>query len=136
MALDRAVSGVTYDRATVSRVAHYQAERLKDGDMPGLVEMCSELVANDAARSLNATSMRNAARDKGKDVRFARVTSGRNTCAWCLTLAGRGPCTTRSSRPARWASSTGTATARLCRTARETGTSFSSRGTTSGRITS
>lgn len=66
MALDRAVTSVTYDRATVSRVAHYQAERLKDGDMPGLVEMCSELVANDAARSLGATSMRNAARDMGR----------------------------------------------------------------------
>ena len=37
MALDRAVTSVTYDRATVSRVAHYQAERLKYGDMPGLV---------------------------------------------------------------------------------------------------
>ena len=66
MALDRAVTSVTYDRATVIRVAHYQAERLKYGDMPGLVEMCSELVANDAARSLNATSMRNAARDMGR----------------------------------------------------------------------
>ena len=90
MALDRAVTSVTYDRATVSRVAHYQAERLKDGDVPGFVEMRSELVANDAVWSLNAMIMRSAAHDKGKGVRFACITSGRNACAWCLMLAGRG----------------------------------------------
>ena len=127
--MDRAVTGMTFDRATVSRVAHYQAESLKEGGMPGFVEMCSELVANDAVRSLSATIMRNKARDKGKGVRFTHVTSGRNNCAWCLMLAGGGPCTTRASRPARLASSTGTATARLCRTTREIGTPSSSRGT-------
>ena len=88
--MDCAVLSVTYDRVTVSRVAHYQAERLEDVAIPSFVEMCSELVANDAARSLNTTIMRNAARDKGEDVRFARVTSGRNACAWCLMLAGGG----------------------------------------------
>lgn len=90
MRLDRAVTSVAFDEATVERVAHYQAQKLEDGDIPGFVEMCSELVGNDAVRSLNATIMRNAARDKRKGVKFARVTSGRNTCPWCLMLAGRG----------------------------------------------
>lgn len=90
MRLDRAVTSVSFDEATVERVAHYQARKLEDGDIPGFVEMCSELVGNDAVRSLNATIMRNAARDKRKGVKFARVTSGRNTCPWCLMLAGRG----------------------------------------------
>lgn len=66
MALDRAVTSVTYDRATVSRVAYYQAERLEDGAIHGFVEMCSELVANDATRSLNTTIMRNVARNMGR----------------------------------------------------------------------
>ena len=52
--------------------------------------MCGEFAANDVMRSLNATVLRNARRDKAKGVRFARVTSGRNTCAFCLMLAGRG----------------------------------------------
>lgn len=90
MRLDRAVTSVAFDEATVDRVAHYQAEKLENGDIPGFIEMCSELVGNDAVRSLNATIMRNAARDKRKGVKFARVTSGRNTCPWCLMLAGRG----------------------------------------------
>ena len=90
MRLDRAVTSVAFDEATVERVAHYQAQKLEDGDIPGFVEMCSELVGNDAVRSLNATIMRNAARDKRRGVKFARVTSGRNTCPWCLMLAGRG----------------------------------------------
>lgn len=90
MRLDRAVTSVAFDEATVERVAHYQARKLEDGDIPGFVEMCSELVGNDAVRSLNATIMRNAARDKRRGVKFARVTSGRNTCPWCLMLAGRG----------------------------------------------
>lgn len=90
MRLDRAVTSVAFDEATVDRVAHYQAQKLEDGDIPGFIEMCSELVGNDAVRSLNATIMRNAARDKRKGVKFARVTSGRNTCPWCLMLAGRG----------------------------------------------
>lgn len=90
--LDRAVTAVTYTRHDVDNLARYQATKLA-GDTPDVGEfarMCGEFAANDAMRSLNGTILRNAKRDKDKGVRFARVTSGRNTCAFCLMLAGRG----------------------------------------------
>lgn len=90
--LDRAVTAVTYTKHDVDNLARYQATKLA-GDTPDVGEfarMCGEFAANDAMRSLNGTILRNAKRDRDKGVRFARVTSGRNTCAFCLMLAGRG----------------------------------------------
>lgn len=90
--LDRAVTAVTYTKHDVDNLARYQATKLA-GDTPDVAEfarMCGEFAANDAMRSLNGTILRNAKRDRAKGVRFARVTSGRNTCAFCLMLAGRG----------------------------------------------
>lgn len=87
---DRAVTAVTYTNHDVDKLAHYQVEKYKNGDIAGFAAMCGEYAANDAMRSVNQTILKNAARDKRKGVKFARVTSGRNTCAFCLMLAGRG----------------------------------------------
>lgn len=89
-ALDRAVTAPAYSSDAVQTLARYQVRKYQAGDLAGFAAMCGEFAANDAMRSLNATVLRNARRDKAKGVRFARVTSGRNTCAFCLMLAGRG----------------------------------------------
>lgn len=88
--LDRAVTAVTYTNHDVDKLARYQVEKFKGGDVAGFAAMCGEYAANDAMKSVNQTILKNAARDKKKGVKFARVTSGRNTCAFCLMLAGRG----------------------------------------------
>lgn len=88
--LDRAVTAPTYSGDAVDTLARYQVRKYMDGDLAGFAAMCGEFAANDAMRSLNATVMRNAKRDRSKGVRFARVTTGRNTCSFCLMLAGRG----------------------------------------------
>lgn len=89
-ALDRAVTAPTYSGDAVDTLARYQVRKYMDGDLAGFAAMCGEFAANDAMRSVNDTILRNAKRDRAKGVRFARVTSGRNTCAFCLMLAGRG----------------------------------------------
>lgn len=88
--LDRAVTAVTYTNHDVDKLVRYQVEKFKSGDTAGFASMCGEYAANDAMRSVNQTVLKNVARDKKKGVKFARVTSGRNTCAFCLMLAGRG----------------------------------------------
>ncbi len=88
--LDRAVTSVTVDRGSLSKTVRYQAQKLVDGDVDGFCDAVGEWAENEAKRALNATIMRNAKRDRRKGVMFARVTSGRNTCGFCLMLAGRG----------------------------------------------
>lgn len=90
--LDRAVTAVPYTERDVDALARYQAGKL-DGDVPDADEfarMCGEFAANDAMKSVNRTILRNVKRDREKGAKFARVTSGRNTCPFCLMLAGRG----------------------------------------------
>lgn len=88
--LDRAVTAVTYTNHDVDKLVHYQVEKYKNGDVGGFAAMCGEYAANDAMKSVNKTVLKNAKRDKAKGVMFARVTSGLNTCAFCLMLASRG----------------------------------------------
>ena len=88
--LDRAVTSVTVDRDSLSKTVRYQAQKLVDGNVDGFCEDVGEWAENEAKRALNATIMKNAKRDKNKGVKFARVTSGRNTCTFCLMLASRG----------------------------------------------
>lgn len=88
--LDRAVTAPTYSGDAVDTLARYQVRKYMDGDLAGFAAMCGEFAANDAMRSVNETILRNARRDRAKGARFARVTSGRNTCSFCLMLAGRG----------------------------------------------
>ena len=88
--LDRAVTSVTVDRDSLSKTVRYQAQKLIDGDVDGFCDAVGEWAENEAKRALNATIMANAKRDRRKGVMFARVTSGRNTCGFCLMLASRG----------------------------------------------
>jgi hypothetical protein len=87
--LDRAVTSATVDEDSLRKTVHYQARLLEygEGDFAAAV---GEWAENAAKRAINNTVLANAKRDRRKGVRFARVTSGRNTCAFCLMLAGRG----------------------------------------------
>ncbi len=90
MRLDRAVTSVAVDTESLAKTVRYQASKLVDGDVDGFCAAVGEWAENEAKRALNRTIMANARRDRRKGVRFARVTSGRNTCAFCLMLASRG----------------------------------------------
>jgi hypothetical protein len=87
--LDRAVTSATVDEDSLRKTVRYQARLLEygEGDFAAAV---GEWAENAAKRAINNTVLANAKRDRRNGVRFARVTSGRNTCAFCLMLAGRG----------------------------------------------
>lgn len=87
--LDRAVTSATVDEDSLRRTVRYQARLLEDGG-GDFASAVGEWAENAAKRAMNDTVLANAKRDRRKGVRFARVTSGRNTCAFCLMLAGRG----------------------------------------------
>ncbi len=88
--LARAVTSVTVDADSLAKTVRYQMGKCIAGDANGFCDALGEWAENQAKRALNQTIMANAKRDRRKGVRFARVTSGRNTCAFCLMLAGRG----------------------------------------------
>lgn len=88
--LRQAVTSTVYSPKTADEVARYQARKLAKGDFEGFARACGEYAANDALRSLNATIMANAERDRREGVRFARVPTGWETCTFCLMLASRG----------------------------------------------
>lgn len=88
--LPGAVTVTSYSRESVEKVARYQAEKLIDGDWPGFARMCGEAAANDARLSLNKTILANAKRDRKRGVRFARITTGAETCPFCYMLSSRG----------------------------------------------
>lgn len=90
MRLDRAVTSVTVDGESLSKTVHYQMGKCVGGDVGGFCDALGEWAENQAKRALNETIVANAKRDKKKGVKFARVTSGRNTCSFCLMLASRG----------------------------------------------
>ena len=85
-----AVAETTYDSEQVKKVAHYQARNLVDGDIEGFLDRCAEYVENNTKQSLNSTILANVARDKEAGVRFARVTTGAETCSFCFMLSSRG----------------------------------------------
>ena len=88
--LPEAITETTYSKETIDKVAHYQAKKLINGDISGFAKSCGELVENEMKQSLNETILANTKRDKQKGVRFARVTTGAETCAFCYMLASRG----------------------------------------------
>lgn len=49
-----------------------------------------DAMRNDALRSVNQTVIANCGRDRREGVRFARVSTGLETCTFCLMLASRG----------------------------------------------
>ena len=71
-------------------MARYQVRNYEDGDVAAFARNCGELASNDAKRALNDTIVGNAARDRTKGVRFARICTGAETCAWCLMLSTKG----------------------------------------------
>lgn len=90
LALPAAITAVVYSLDKIEDVARYQARKLVRGDMEGFAERCGEYVRNEALASLNETIIANVARDAPKGVRYARVTTGRSDCAFCLMLESRG----------------------------------------------
>lgn len=88
--LPSAVTVTSYSRESVEEVARYQAGKLVDNDWPGFARMCGEAAANDARLSLNKTILANAKRDRKRGVRYARVTTGAETCPFCYMLSSRG----------------------------------------------
>lgn len=90
VSLDRAITMAVYSPEKSDAVARYQARKLAKGGDAAFAKACGEYARNDAFRSLNETIIANVGRDKAKGVRFARVTTGRETCAFCLMLASRG----------------------------------------------
>lgn len=85
-----AITEATYSDELVDKVARYQVRNYEDGDVAAFARNCGELASNDAKRALNDTIVGNAARDRTKGVRFARVCTGAETCAFCLMLSTRG----------------------------------------------
>lgn len=88
--LEQAITTTTYKPESVDAVARYQAKKLAKGGDAAFAKACGEFAMNDAFRSLNETISANVGRDKEKGVRFARVPTGLETCAFCLMLASRG----------------------------------------------
>lgn len=88
--LDRAVTSAVYVPSKPDAVARYQAKKLATGGVRAFARACGEFAANDALRSLNATVIENAGRDREREVRFARVPTGAETCTFCMMLASRG----------------------------------------------
>lgn len=64
-------------------------EAARQGDA-AFARACGEFARNDAFRSLNETIIANVGRDRDKGTMFARVSTGFETCAFCLMLASRG----------------------------------------------
>ena len=88
--LDQAITAAVYNPKKTDAVARYQAKKLVAGSFEEFAKACGEYARNDALRALNETIMANAKRDRSKGVRFARVPTGRETCTFCIMLAGRG----------------------------------------------
>ena len=88
--LKQAVTMTVYEPGSVDDVSRYQAKKLaKEGDA-AFARACGEFAGNDAFRSLNETIIANVGRDRDKGAMFARVSTGFETCAFCLMLASRG----------------------------------------------
>ena len=85
-----AITETTYNPEQIDKVARYQASKLIAGDIEGFIDRCAEYIENNTKRSLNNTIMANVSRDTGNGVRFARVPTGFETCAFCYMLASRG----------------------------------------------
>ncbi len=88
--LRQAVTSTVYAPRKTDSVARYQVRKLTKEGPAAFAKACGEYARNDALRSLNETIIANAERDRKEGVRFARVPTGRETCTFCLMLAGRG----------------------------------------------
>lgn len=87
--LPQAVTTVCHTQEEADAVARYQAGKYSESPV-AFARACGEYASNATNLAINRTIMANVERDGGKGVRFARVTSGTETCPFCLMLAGRG----------------------------------------------
>ena len=71
-------------------MARYQAGKLAAGDAAGFARECAAYASDATRQAANRTMMRNAQRDGGRGVRYARVPTGAETCTFCRMLASRG----------------------------------------------
>lgn len=88
--LPAAITETSWSRGRLEDKVHWSVGMAGDGRTDAFVRSCGDYVRNDMKRSLNRTIMANARRDKSKGVRYARVPSGHETCAFCFMLATRG----------------------------------------------
>lgn len=85
---ERAVNyGDTIDRSMLESRARSFADMLVKGDVPGFNQKASELSRYYIKRSAFMNVLRNC---NAKGLRYARVPSGLETCAFCFMLASRG----------------------------------------------
>ena len=75
--------------AEASRIAHYQAGKLVDGDVGGFVAQMARSAASQVLSRANA-SVPAAASRRGEPARYARVLRGPEPCGWCFILAAKG----------------------------------------------
>ena len=75
--------------AEASRIAHYQAGKLVDGDAGGFVAQMARSAASQVLSRANA-SVPAAASRRGEPARYARVLRGPEPCGWCFILAAKG----------------------------------------------
>lgn len=75
------------DSSRLAGKVHYYAGKLVDGDWGGYADSNADL----AAYYVHRSALENMARNCYKNgVRYARVGTGRETCAWCFMLSSRG----------------------------------------------
>lgn len=75
--------------AEASRIAHYQAGKLVDGDTAGFVAQMARSAASQVLSRANASVPAAAARG-GEAAKYARVLRGPEPCGWCFKLAAEG----------------------------------------------
>lgn len=87
------------DRDVIERTVRYQAGKLVDGDTEGFIEQVGNFardavvfLANHQQIKAAEAGRKHRRRHRGKDggIRFARVPSGTEACAFCRMLASRG----------------------------------------------
>lgn len=88
--LPSAVTETAYAPEQVDATVRYQVRKLIEGDRAAFAAACADLVRDQVSRSVNETVMANAKRDRKRGVRFARIATGSETCAFCYMLASRG----------------------------------------------
>ncbi len=90
--LDAAETVDPDDEWSASKIAHYQAGKLVDGDTQSFVKSMAEAARDRVATYADQTFIQNSLRpaDKKAGMRFARILTGLENCTFCTMLASRG----------------------------------------------
>lgn len=78
----------TYD-STAAEIALSGMYKQADGDTEKLERLLADRISYEVNRAAKVSVWRNGQRDR-REVRYARVPTGAETCAWCLMTAGLG----------------------------------------------